>query len=292
MEEKRRAGISSYLCFAFGIAWGAWGIASMAGLVPGDAGYRPVNWLAAFAPALAAIIVRALVTQEYWGDMGWDLNFLRHWPKYVFAWLLPAALMLFVAVAAGQLGIAQPDFSMENILESLPELSGSELPVKRAFLPVLLVVQFLINAIVFTPVLLGEELGWRGHLQLKLFPKSPLLAAVATGLIWGIWHYPLNLQGYNFPANPYLGLLVFPISAVLLSIILGWLRLSTGSIWAASLGHAAFNTVGGSLSVALFSGTEAPLLWVSPAGLLALIPLGLVAGWIVISGRLEAAASS
>ena len=116
-------------------------------------------------------------------------------------------------------------------------------------------VQLLVVAVLATPVLWGEEFGWRGYLQIRLRADRPLLAAVATGLIWGACHYPLVIfAGYNFPDDRLAGLLVFLVSAVLLSIIFGRLMLRTGSVWAPSLAHAATNVLGSSLVVLLFFG--------------------------------------
>ena len=136
-------------------------------------------------------------------------------------------------------------------------------------------------------VVFGEELGWRGfalpRLELLLSPRR---ATVVLALIWGVWHYPLNLRGYNYPDHPILGLVIFPVSAILLSIIFGWLRLRTGSIWSASLAHAATNAMGASLTALLFLG-GADLLWVGYLGVLSWIPLGAVCAWIVLTGRLK-----
>jgi len=140
--------------------------------------------------------------------------------------------------------------------------------VSRSILPYVITLQLTLSAVLFIPILWGEEFGWRGYMQKRWFKGQPLKAALegqplkaalATGLVWGVWHYPVNLQGYNFPNHPYAGLVVFPIATVFLSIILGWLYRRTGSIWAPSLGHASLNSIGGSLSVLLFAGTEGSL---------------------------------
>ena len=150
----------------------------------------------------------------------------------------------------------------------------------------LLVLQAMVTSLIATPLLWGEEFGWRGYLQIRLLSHRPLLAAVATGIIWGIWHIPLNLRGYNFPERPILGLFAFPVSAVLLSIIFGWLRLKTESVWSASLAHAATNAIGGSLTMLLFVGGASSYL-VTYLGLLGWIPLGIVCAWIVLSAQLQ-----
>jgi hypothetical protein len=37
------------------------------------------------------------------------------------------------------------------------------------------------------------------------------------------WLLPINIHGSNFPDHPYLGLLVFTVSTVFVSIIRAWL---------------------------------------------------------------------
>jgi membrane protease YdiL (CAAX protease family) len=141
----------------------------------------------------------------------------------------------------------------------------------------------LLTSLLATPLLWGEEFGGRGYLQLRIAPGRPLLAALATGVIWGLWHLPVNLRGYNFPGQPVLGMVVFTVSAVLLSVIFGWIRQRSGSIWAASLAHAATNAIGGSLMLVLFFGAGNPL-FVAYLGILGWVPLGALAGWIAWRG--------
>ncbi len=165
-------------------------------------------------------------------------------------------------------------------------MKGATVPSPPAYIWFVLPFQLVIGALIGALLSWGEEFGWRGYLQLRLFGDRPLLAAVATGIIWGVWHYPVNLRGYNFPDQPLIGLVVFPVGTILLSIIFGWLRLRTGSVWAASLAHAATNSIGGSITLLLFMG-GANWIYVSYLGLLGWIPLGTVCAWIIISGQLK-----
>jgi membrane protease YdiL (CAAX protease family) len=184
------------------------------------------------------------------------------------------------------LGIGQPDLSLLRALRALaPEGASVPSSVPPGLLFVV-PIQLLVTALLATPILWGEEFGWRGYLQVRLLSQRPLLAAVATGLIWGVWHYPINLRGYNFPGHPVLGLVVFPVSTILLSIIFGWLRLRTGSVWAASLAHAATNAIGGSLITLLFAGGPDSI-FVGYLGLLGWVPLGVLCAWIILSGQLR-----
>jgi len=151
--------------------------------------------------------------------------------------------------------------------------------------------QLMITALIAAPILWGEEFGWRGYLQVRLMGNRPLLSAIVTGLIWGLWHLPINLRGYNFPDQPVLGMLVFTVSTIMLSIIFGWLRTRTGSIWSASLAHSATNAVGGSLTLLLFTGGP-NWIFVSYVGVLGWVPLEILCAWIVLTGQLPAHTSS
>ena len=284
MNDKTK-GVLAYLGIAFGMAWVLWEIPLRLGLSPRSPFFQLAVLPGVFAPAVATVVVRKWVTREGFADAGLRPN-LRRWRYYLVAWLLPLPVTAIIVALAVALGIGQPDFSLMRALSAMaPEGTSppSALPVN--LLP-LIVVQSLVTALVATPILWGEEFGWRGYLQLRLLGQRPLLAAVTTGLIWGVWHYPINLRGYNYPGHPILGLLLFPVSTTLLSIIFGWLRLKTGSVWAASLAHAATNAIGGSLTMLLFAGGP-DLIFVTYLGVLGWLPLGALCAWIVLSGQLE-----
>ena len=276
-------GVLSYLLLAFGVAWLLWEIPIRLGVSPRSPLFQLAALPGAFAPAISAIVVRRWITGEGFADAGLRLN-LRKWPYYVVAWLLPLPVTAAIIALAAALGLSQPDFTLMRFGTWV--LGGTSPPPPPAYILLALPLQFLISALVATPVLWGEEFGWRGYLQARLFPRRPLLAAVSTGLIWGVWHYPVNLRGYNYPEQPLLGLILFPVGTVLLSIVFGWLRLRTGSVWAASLAHASTNVIGGSLTLLLFMGGP-NWIWVSYLGLLGWIPLGMLCAWIVLAGQLE-----
>lgn len=284
-------GVVSYLALAFGLAWILWEIPIRMGLHPGNPMFQLVVLPGGFSPAIAAIIVRKWITKEGFGDAGLKLH-LRQWRYYLVAWLLPLAVVGVIVGLAVLFHIATPDFTAMRAMKTLAPDNAAVLATLPPVVRVLLPLQLLITALIATPVLWGEEFGWRGYLQVRLFGDRPLLAAVATGIIWGAWHFPLNLRGYNFPGHPYLGLIVFPVSTIFLSIIFGWLRLRSGSVWTSSLAHAATNAVGGSLIMLYFTGSNVDLLYISYVGLIGWIPLGLFSLWIVLTGRLTATSAN
>jgi len=78
----------------------------------------------------------------------------------------------------------------------------------------------------FTPALmrnlttgpLGEEAGWRGYLLPKLLQKhSALTASLMIGVIWGIWHLPLYIDGEFSTIS---GAAFFTLNTVFFSVIM------------------------------------------------------------------------
>ena len=275
-------GVVWFLLIAFGVAWISWEIPIQMGVAVTGWKFQLFGLVGAFAPAISALVVRKWITREGFADAGLGLRLRTGWPYYLAGWFLPLVVVGVIVVEAMAFGIAQPDFSLSRAADAAARpMAGA------AGLGLLVVPQVLVTALLATPVFWGEEFGWRGYLQRRLFADRPALAAVATGLIWGVWHWPLTLRGYNTPDHPVLGSLMLLVLGVLLSIILGWLRERSGSIWAASLGHAATNLVGG-LSLLWFAGAASPTV-TGYGGLLTLPPLALVCAWILLTGRLKPA---
>lgn len=255
-----------------------------------DLAFQFVLLPAAFMPAIATIIVRKWVTHEGFTDAGLRPHLRRTWPYYLFAAILPLFVVGVIVVLALVLGASQPDFSLHRALRVLvPGVQVSFGPFSSGAVLLIIVFQSLLVGIPFvTFISWGEEFGWRSYLQIRLLSHRPLLAALATGLIWGIWHYPLILMGYERFENVFVGLVTFPMNTILLAIIFGWLRRKTGSIWSASMAHAATNDLGALLINNLFLGGPHFLL-VSYVGVLAWIPLGAVCAWIILTGQLTSA---
>jgi membrane protease YdiL (CAAX protease family) len=262
--NAQRKGIRTFLLITFGGTWGVWGIAWLLGLFTTNVSGQVLVALGAFAPALATVIVRKWVTREGFADAGLRPHLIKRLPYYAFAWLWPLIGVGIVVMAALVLGIV---------------------PVRTEVTPLLLV-SALAGTLIATPLFFAEEFGWRGYLQLRVARGHPLVAAVITGLIWGVYHYPVLLVGFEGFEQPLLGLLVFPVTTVLLSVIFGWLRARTGSVWVTCLAHSATNGVGGALLAFLYRGGGHFLL-TSYVGVLGWIPLGLLSLGLLATGQLK-----
>jgi membrane protease YdiL (CAAX protease family) len=259
-------GVIWYLVICFGVAWTSWEVAIGSGVSVLSWQFQLYALPGAFAPAIAAIVVRKWITREGFGDAGLGLRAAR-WPIYLFAWLLPLAVVAVVVAEAVTFGVARPDFTLTRAIATGE--AGHSLTALRN--PGLWIVpQLMVMAILMTPILWGEEFGWRGYLQPRMLAGRPVPAAIATGVIWGVWHYPLTLRGYDFPGQPILGSLLLTVCAVLLAYVFGWIRERSGSIWASSLAHAATNSIGG-LTLLWLAGASISM--ISYAGVLAIAPL-------------------
>ncbi|WP_238707158.1 CPBP family intramembrane glutamic endopeptidase [Microbacterium lushaniae] len=128
---------------------------------------------------------------------------------------------------------------------------------------------------------LGEELGWRGWLLPKLMPLGTLPALLISGAVWGLWHAPLILLGYNYPDAPgWLGMVTMVGMCIVVGAVFSWLRIRSESVWPAALAHASFNGAAGSYLLFAQAGshidtTQATVLgwtgWIVPLAVVAVL---------------------
>ncbi|MCX6004857.1 MAG: CPBP family intramembrane metalloprotease [Chloroflexi bacterium] len=101
----------------------------------------------------------------------------------------------------------------------------------------------------------GEELGWRGFLQKELNFLGFWKSSALIGLIWGIWHAPLILQGYNYPQHPQIGVLMMTAWTIIIAPFFSYIRLKSRSVIAASIFHGTINATAG-IPILLISGGD------------------------------------
>lgn len=237
-------------------------------------------------PAIAALVVVFLVDRPAHRARAlgvWPLKPLRRVIGYsLLGVFVPIALVLIALPVGALLGVYPADFAdfsgfRQTITAQLEAVGQSELPLP---VDVLVIVQLavlpLAAAINLVPAL-GEELGWRGWLLPKLLPLGAVPAILISGVIWGLWHAPLILLGYNYPGAPgWLGLTAMVGTCTVFGAIFGWLRIRSGSVWPAALAHAAFNGAAGTYLLFALAGspidtTQATVLgwsgWIVPVAL-------------------------
>lgn len=88
----------------------------------------------------------------------------------------------------------------------------------------------------------GEEFGWRGYLLPKLMPLGKFKAYTILGVIWGLWHAPLIVVGFNYPGYPILGILGMMGMTTAFGIFVNELSLRHHSSILAGWIHGVFNS--------------------------------------------------
>jgi uncharacterized protein len=83
----------------------------------------------------------------------------------------------------------------------------------------------------FTAV--GEEIGWRGYLLIRLIDAGVPRPVLVSGVIWGLWYVPLIVAGLAFAEHPSMlaAIVVSMVWFVAAGFLLARARLETGSIW-------------------------------------------------------------
>ena len=106
---------------------------------------------------------------------------------------------------------------------------------------------------------LGEEIGWRGFLFPRLQQRFGFHGAcLFSGVLWAVWHFPgLLWADYNAGTNPVYAMACFTVGIVGMGYIMGYLRMSSGSIWPCVLIHATHN----SFVEGIFDPLTAPVGW-------------------------------
>ncbi|TXK42033.1 CPBP family intramembrane glutamic endopeptidase [Nonomuraea sp. C10] len=192
------------------------------------------------------------------------------------AWLGVPALVALAAALSVAAGLLTLDLDGLGLYRA--QLEAQNVPVP-AGLATGVVIQFVVG-VVAGPLLnalpsLGEEWGWRGYLVPRLTGTRGVVAGLMlSGAIWGLWHAPLTLLGYNYPNLGAGAALYFTGFCVVAGVVLGWLRLRSGSVWPAVVAHGSLNATAG---VVLLLGDVA-----EPPNL-ALVGLTGLVGWVLLA---------
>ena len=120
----------------------------------------------------------------------------------------------------------------------------------------------------------GEEYGWRGVLMDLLKPLGGVKANLLTGVMWGLWHAPAIVLGYNYGAAWGWGVLMMCLVMMPLSFILWRAREFSRSVVAPAIIHGAFNGFAGFF---LFLTLGRSTLVAVPLGIAGVLALTLVA---------------
>lgn len=295
--DKKRIWI--FLGFAFGISW----LTALVIYLTGGLQYSPILSIDGtqislayillataymFGPAIANILTR-LITREGSADLLLEPKFTHgRWVFWLLAWVLPVLLTVLGAAIFFQIFPQYFDSKLGLITQQL-EAAGSTTTLS----PWTIVVLQILQAMLLSPVLnaistFGEEFGWRGYLQPKLMPLGPRKAVLLVGAIWGVWHWPVILMGYNYGLDyvgaPFLGPLAMVVFTTALAVIFGWLTLKGQSVWPAVIAHGALNGIA-AIGILLVKGTPSSLLGPAPTGVIGGLAMILLAAFLLANPK-------
>jgi membrane protease YdiL (CAAX protease family) len=233
-----------------------------------------------FVPSIIAIILQKMVCKEPLKEpLGISFKLNRY---FLVAWLLPPAIalatlcisLLFPGIeySPGMAGMIER-FRSTLTTAQIEELRRQivESPIHPFWIALLqgLIAGPTINAVVG----FGEELGWRGFLQKELSKLDFWKSSMIIGVVWGIWHAPIILQGHNYPQHPVVGVIMMIVFTLLLSPIFSYIRIKAKSVIAAAIIHGSLNATAGLVIMPIQGGDD---LTVGVTGLSGFIVLAII----------------
>ncbi|MEV7011116.1 CPBP family intramembrane glutamic endopeptidase [Streptosporangium sp. NPDC051022] len=253
--SRRPADLRLFLLVAFGLSWlfalPLW----LSGAPLGSPLLLVTGTVMMFTPTLGVLAVRMYgrrrgepgTTWREWARLtGLTLGERRGRTVALVAlgWFGTQLLVVAAIALSAALGLVVLDLDGLSLFREGLEAAapGRPLPMAPGTLAVLqLALAVLIAPLINSVAAFGEEWGWRGWLLPRLMPLGTWRAIVVSGVIWGAWHAPLTLRGYNYPELGAWAAPLFVVFCVVYGALLGWLRLFSGSVWPAVVGHGALN---------------------------------------------------
>ncbi len=220
-------------------------------------------------PLISSVLTR-LVTKEGFKDLNIKPNLKQNWKLYMKIYFLPPVLMMIGTIIF--FIIFQNQF---NPLESKYAINLGVL-TNREYMSKLLIIiplAILINPIAGLLQCFGEEFAWRGYLLPKLIHLFGMKKGVLiNGIIWGLWHSPIILTGFNYgKENPILGVFAMILFCIIIGNICSYLFLKSKSVVAPTIFHASLNAIDLYAPATLFMSVK-PNLFIGPN------PIGVIGG--------------
>jgi len=261
-----------------------------------------VGFLYMPAPMVAALIVERMAGRGYLIRTLFD-GFWRKLPRLLVAsacvvlgaygLMVAGVFVLGNVLHVGGVGeiVSTQAALAENISQLLGPLAPSAPTASSLPAPLLLLAigglagiaaGFTVNGV----FAFGEEYGWRGWLMNELAPLGAVRANLLTGVLWGLWHAPLIVMGFNYAPYRIAGVFAMCGLTTSLAFLLWRARQYTGSLLAPAILHGSFNGFQGFFLLLVAS--RNPLVS-APTGVVAWAAIGIVAAllWTISRGRLR-----
>lgn len=252
--------IKRFLAWAFGLAWpGMLAIAYFYAINQKLVGNILSASVVMFAPMVAAFLAKAPVK-----SIGWKLKLASKWRDYLACWLAICSIILGGALVYFAVFPQHLAFALN------PQVA----------LQILMILTVLTLVISLSG--LGEEVGWRGILYPYLTERyGRTKGRIIGGLIWAIWHFPVNMIGAGTLGERFLNLIPYYIMAISFGIILDIYYVRSKTIWLPAFGHGVIDAVAMITTVFTVSGVETfKFLGPGPTGLFSALIALVIAVWL------------
>jgi membrane protease YdiL (CAAX protease family) len=236
-----------FIVLTCAVSWVTAGIAIWLGLRPAQ-GMAFTVFGAAYMliPAGCAIVLQKIHKESVCRPLGISFKINR--------WFFVAVVVpLLIAFLALGINLLFPGISFsttyEEFLAGLPAEQAALAEQQLSMFPpmtflLIQVVRAIFGGCTINAFLaLGEELGWRGFLLKNLNGKKFSTVSLIIGTVWGIWHFPLILIGYNYPQHHVIGVLMMTVFCILLTPPMIYIVLKSKSVITAALFHGTVNAV-------------------------------------------------
>ena len=248
-----------FLILSFGVSWAiGYGLYAMGGFEGAGASAGLILVAYMFGPAIGALTASLLFDR---GRVLEALGFrrLHFWQVarwILYGWAAPLVLLALAtagALLAGGFQMDDPLAKLTTAMSAALEEQGTEPPMPPETLALLTLligtpVGILINTVLIT---FNEEVGWRGWLQPRLAPLGFWPMCLIVGLLWGFWHAPIILMGFNYPGMGWAGVGAMCVFTTLLTPYMAIVRERGGGVWAAGAFHGSLNGAAGLFALAL-----------------------------------------
>ena len=238
-----------FIVLTCAVSWVVAGVAIWLGLRKAE-GTAYVVFGAAYMllPAICAIILQIVHNEKPFSNLYISFKFNK-W--FIIAGIVP---IVFAFMTLG-INLLFPGVSFSATAEGfLSRLSAEDVAAAAEqmakFPPIVFLLISVVQALIAGYTInaffaFGEELGWRGYLLRELQDRKFLYVSLVTGVVWGLWHFPLILIGHNYPDYPVAGVGMMVVFCILLSPVMTYIVIKSKSVITAAIFHGTMNAIAG-----------------------------------------------
>jgi len=249
-----------FIVLTCAVSWAIAGVAILLGMRQAEGlVYMAFAMAYMLLPAVCAIVLQKINNEKPFSNLSISFKFNR-W--FVVAGLVP---VIFAFMALG-ISLLFPFVSFSASYEgALSSLSAEDAAIAAEqmsrFSPCVFLLMQIAGALFAGYTInaffgFGEELGWRGYLMREMQDKKFLHVSLITGIVWGLWHFPLILIGHNYPQHPVIGVGMMVVFCILLSPMMMYIIIKSKSVLTAAIFHGTLNAVAGISVLYLVGGND------------------------------------